>query len=67
MSLDFDSVFFACKISVTGAIIVGMFGYAIGRIFESGDIVKQDKKSKKDSDLLIDDLLINDLNKIEEE
>ena len=67
-SMDFDTVVYACRMSITGAMVAGFLGYIIGIIFESAKIQKHahSKKSRKHSDLLIDDLLVNDLNKVDE-
>lgn len=66
MSLDFDSVIYACKICITGAIITGIFGFAIGKLFETSELKNDEaQKLKKDPDLLIDDLLINDLDSLD--
>ena len=67
-SMDFETVVYACRMAITGAMVAGFLGYIIGIIFESAKISKysHSKKSKKHSDLLIDDLLVNDLNKVNE-
>ncbi|MFH0703294.1 MAG: hypothetical protein V2B14_07170 [bacterium] len=68
MSLEPDAVIHALKLSSIGAIISGFFGFFIGKIFETSNPKKEEtEKNKKDSDLLIDDLLINDLDNIDNE
>jgi len=63
MSLDFDTVLYALKLALLGGIVAGFLGYSIGKIFETPRR-KTDKsmKQNKNSDLLIDDILIGDLN-----
>lgn len=68
MSLDFDTVIYALKLAFFGAVISGFLGYSIGKIFSAKKIKngKRDinNKKNKNADLLIDDLLIKDLEKI---
>lgn len=52
------------KISLFGALIFGVIGFYIGRIFEEGREAVDDGKiivKEKDKDLLIDDILIYDV------
>jgi hypothetical protein len=58
MSLDFDSVLYACRLSIAGGIVAGFLGYSIGKTFtKSKPKQKSGKKSRKNPDLLIDDIL----------
>ena len=65
MSLDFDSVFYACKIGIPGALVAGFLGFAMGKVLQTAQFTKSEPagKIKKDHDLLIDDLLVNDIDK----
>jgi hypothetical protein len=65
MTLSFDVVLNACKLGITAAIILGLLGYYIGKELEKSS--KKGKKSsslKKNSELLIDDVLNEDLDDI---
>ena len=70
MSLDFNAVFYTCKIAIPGSILAGICGYIIGKIIETADSDKLNNKNKhknkhkKESDLLIDDLLIEDMKEL---
>jgi hypothetical protein len=58
MSLDFDAVMYASKLSIAGGIIAGFLGYSIGKTFtKSNPKQKSGKKARKNPDLLIDDIL----------
>ena len=62
MTIDFDSVFFALRLSLTGALAAGFFGFHIGKIFEgSNKHHNKNKKQVKKSKLLIDDILDKDI------
>ncbi|MEI8388896.1 MAG: hypothetical protein WCG23_03315 [bacterium] len=37
MSLDYNTVIYACLYSVLGAIIAGLFGFFIGKILETAN------------------------------
>lgn len=67
MSLDYASVIYACEVAIPGAIIAGTLGYFIGKLFETARITGKDRKANKkhgkDPELLIDDLLLDDLEK----
>jgi hypothetical protein len=66
MSIDLDTVLYACQIAIPGGLISGFLGFLIGRIMENSANKKfSDNKniSSRNSDLLIDDLLIDDLDR----
>ena len=65
MSLDFSTVVYACQVSIPSAVVAGFLGYQLGKIFENpkASPSKQSKKAKN-TDLLIDDLLLDDINKV---
>jgi len=70
MSLDYNTVFYACKLAIPASFIAGLFGFMIGKIAESsrGKTNKQTyPKKNRDPDLLIDDLLVEELKKVESE
>ena len=67
MSLDVDTVIYALKLAVFGAVIAGFLGYSIGKIFSAQRrkiSPRSAGKINKNADLLIDDILIRDLDKI---
>jgi len=37
MSLDYNTVIYACEYSIFGAITAGFFGFFIGKVFESAN------------------------------
>ena len=65
MSLDFDSVFYACKLSITGALIAGLFGYFIGKTFDKAGRSEGYYGFGKNNGLFIDDVLDNDLDSLD--
>lgn len=64
MSLSFDEVLYACKIAITAAIVSGFLGYLIGKILENAKTTKE-QRIKKDSDLIINDSLAEEIDKLE--
>ena len=64
MSLGFDDVLYACQISITAAIVSGILGYLIGAILENAKSTRS-QSSKKNSDLLINDSLTEEIDKLE--
>ena len=66
-SVDYYSVFHACKIAIPGAIAAGILGFSIGKFFEDSHTPKTEKKKKKISSNSIEDLLIDDLDKLNSE
>ncbi len=52
------------KVSLFGALVFGLIGFYMGRVFEEGKEAVDDGKiivKEKDKDLLIDDILIYDV------
>lgn len=55
---------YVLQISLFGALVFGLIGFYIGRIFEEGKVAVDDGKiiiKEKDKDLLIDEVLIYDV------
>lgn len=70
MSLDFDTFVYAVQVTLPAAVVMGFLGYLMGKVFQDSKIRKGSPakvKSKGDSDLLIDDLLVDDLSKVSSE
>lgn len=58
MSLDYGTVIYACKFSISAAAVTGILGYFIGKIFENVHIDKNTAKyAKKDKKTLTDDII----------
>ncbi|MDD3150104.1 MAG: hypothetical protein PHV68_04645 [Candidatus Gastranaerophilales bacterium] len=75
-SLDYRVFLYALKVGLSGAFVAGMLGFLMGRILETSVVEKDSKKDSKnkklklknqDRDLLINDLLIDELDKISKE
>lgn len=69
MSLDFDTVLYACEIAIPASFLAGFCGYLIGKIAQNTNFIKpkESKKSKiktESSDLVIDDLLADDMKEL---
>jgi len=68
MSFDFETVLNACKLSISAAAVAGLFGHYVGKTFEKSNMPKEKSvSSKKNSDLLIDDILDDNLDEINDE
>lgn len=70
MSLSFNAVFHACNVAIPGAFFAGLCGYAMGRVIETADYGYKKSASaqsdkKQDSDILIDDLLVDDMENLD--
>ena len=71
MSIEYESVMYAAKLSVISSIFLGALGYMIGKLLDTSltkgmvNKVNESYKDIKDPELLIDDLLIDDVSENE--
>jgi len=67
MTFDLNTLLYALQIAGAGALAAGILGFFMGNIFESAGGIPRKKSFSRENESLIDDLLVDDMQKLEKE